>query len=54
MFALQNFLAIAIFIADGLYNFLKISILSLQVTFHALAVLIYHLSCLPASWPASL
>ncbi len=31
MSAMQNFIAIAIFIADGLYNFLKISILSLQV-----------------------
>ena len=28
---MQNFIAIAIFIADGLYNFLKIGILSLQV-----------------------
>ena len=28
---LQNFIAIAIFIGDGLYNFLKIGILSLQV-----------------------
>ena len=27
----QNFIAIAIFIGDGLYNFLKIGILSLQV-----------------------
>jgi hypothetical protein len=30
MLLLQNFLAIAIFVADGLYNFLKIGILSLQ------------------------
>ena len=29
---MQNFIAIAIFIADGLYNFLKISILSIQVS----------------------
>ena len=29
---LQNFIAIAIFIGDGLYNFLKIGILSLQVS----------------------
>ena len=28
---MQNFIAIAIFVADGLYNFLKIGILSLQV-----------------------
>lgn len=27
----QNFIAIAIFVADGLYNFMKIGILSLQV-----------------------
>ena len=35
---MQNFIAIAIFVADGLYNFLKIGILSLQVG-----------SCLPLS-----
>ena len=29
---LQNFIAIAIFIGDGLYNFLKIGILSLQAS----------------------
>ena len=29
---LQNFIAIAIFIGDGLYNFLKIGFLSLQVS----------------------
>ena len=29
--AAQNFIAIAVFVADGLYNFLKIGILSLQV-----------------------
>lgn len=28
---MQNFIPIAIFIGDGLYNFLKIGILSLQV-----------------------
>ena len=28
----QNFIAIAIFIGDGLYNFLKIGFLSLQVS----------------------
>ncbi len=29
---LQNFIAIAIFIGDGLYNFLKIGFLSLQLS----------------------
>ena len=32
--AAQNFIAIAVFVADGLYNFLKIGILSLQVCGH--------------------
>lgn len=30
---MQNFIAIAIFIGDGLYNFLKIGILSLEVRY---------------------
>ena len=42
---LQNFIAIAIFIGDGLYNFLKIGILSLQVWDVGLAVAM--------TWPAS-
>ena len=32
---LQNFIAIAIFIGDGLYNFLKIGFLSLQVSIYS-------------------
>ena len=39
---LQNFIAIAIFIGDGLYNFLKIGFLSLQVSSTYAGVLVHN------------
>ena len=42
---MQNFIAIAIFIGDGLYNFLKICILSLQVP----ALKIFNISIMPTA-----